>query len=200
MIEFITVVDRTRKRIGLKSRADVHRDGDWHETFHCWMIDPTHLYLQLRSETKQDFPGLFDITAAGHLAAGETVRDGVREIQEELGIELSLEQLHPLGVFEDVIETGAFLDREFAHTYVYPYAGEAFKLDVDEVADVGKVGFEAFVALLDGSREQIEATSVVTGKTLRVTKETLVPHPDTYWNQVVEGVRTFWEKAEGHDD
>lgn len=200
MIEFITVVDRTRKKIGLKPRDDVHRDGDWHETFHCWMVDRTHLYLQLRSDTKREFSGLFDITAAGHLAAGETVRDGVREIQEELGIELSLDQLTALGVFEDVIETKAFLDREFAHTYVYPYAGETFTLDADEVADVSKVDFETFVALLEGSRDQIDATSVVTGKTLQVTKEKLVPHPETYWNQVVEGVRTFWEKEEGYDD
>lgn len=199
MIEFITVVDRTRKKIGLKPRSDVHRDGDWHETFHCWMVDLTHLYLQLRSDTKEDFPGLFDITAAGHLAAGETVRDGVREIQEELGIELSLDQLTAIGVLEDVIETEAFLDREFAHTYVYAYDGETFTLDTAEVADVSKVDLEAFVALLEGSRKQIEATSVVTGKTLRVTKEKLVPHQETYWNQVIEGVRTFWEKAEDHD-
>lgn len=200
MIEFITVVDRSRKKLGLKPRDDVHRDGDWHETFHCWLADPTHLYLQLRSDAKQDFPGLFDITAAGHLAAGETVRDGVREIQEELGIDLSLEQLDPLGVFEDVIETETFLDREFAHTYIYPYKGETLTLDADEVADVSKVDFETFAALLAGAREQIEATSVVTGETLQMTKEKLVPHPETYWNEVIAGVRTFWGKAENHDD
>lgn len=199
-MEFITIVDHRRKKIGLKSRSDVHRDGDWHETFHCWLVDSTHLYMQLRSDTKQEFPQLFDITAAGHLAAGETVRDGVREIQEELGIELSLEQLRPLGVFEDVMETETFLDREFAHTYIYPYKGEAFTLAADEVKDVGQIDFEAFAALLVGSSEQVEATSVITGKTLQVTKQGLVPHPASYWKQVIEGVRTFQNQAGGHDD
>lgn len=197
MIEFITIVDHRRKKIGLKSRADVHRDGDWHETFHCWMTDHDHLLLQLRSDTKADFPGLFDITAAGHLAAGETVRDGVREIQEELGLELTLDQLTPLGVFEDVIETDAFLDREFAHTYVYAYDGEAFMLDETEVADVVSVDMLALHALIDETRAEVETTSVISGETRSVTKQHLVPHPMSYWKQVLAGVKAAQE--ERHD-
>lgn len=197
MIEFITIVDHRRKKIGLKSRADVHRDGDWHETFHCWMTDRDRLLLQLRSDTKADFPALFDITAAGHLAAGETVRDGVREIQEELGLELTLDQLTPLGVFEDIIETDTFLDREFAHTYVYAYAGEAFTLDETEVADVVSVDMLALHALIDETRAEVETTSVISGETRSVTKQHLVPHPMSYWKQVLAGVKAAQE--ERHD-
>ncbi|MCT4777996.1 MULTISPECIES: NUDIX hydrolase [Exiguobacterium] len=197
MIEFITIVDHRRKKIGLKSRADVHRDGDWHETFHCWMTDRDRLLLQLRSDTKADFPALFDITAAGHLSAGETVRDGVREIQEELGLELTLDQLTPLGVFEDIIETDTFLDREFAHTYVYAYDGEAFMLDETEVADVVSVEITALHALIDETRAEVETTSVISGETRSVTKQHLVPHPMSYWKQVLAGVKAAQE--ERHD-
>lgn len=197
MIEFITIVDHRRKKIGLKSRADVHRDGDWHETFHCWMTDRDRLLLQLRSDTKADFPALFDITAAGHLSAGETVRDGVREIQEELGLELTLDQLTPLGVFEDIIETDTFLDREFAHTYVYAYDGEAFMLDETEVADVVSVDMLALHALIDETRAEVETTSVISGETRSVTKQHLVPHPMSYWKQVLAGVKAAQE--ERHD-
>ncbi|WP_404353863.1 NUDIX domain-containing protein [Exiguobacterium aurantiacum] len=197
MIEFITIVDHRRKKIGLKSRADVHRDGDWHETFHCWMMDHDRLLLQLRSDTKADFPALFDITAAGHLTAGETVRDGVREIQEELGLELTLDQLTPLGVFEDVIETDTFLDREFAHTYVYAYDGEAFMLDETEVADVVSVEITALHALIDETRAEVETTSAISGNTRVVTKRDLVPHPTNYWEQVLAGVKAAQE--ERHD-
>ena len=197
MIEFITIVDHRRKKIGLKSRADVHRDGDWHETFHCWMMDYDRLLLQLRSDTKADFPALFDITGAGHLTAGETVRDGVREIQEELGLELTFDQLTPLGVFEDVIETDTFLDREFAHTYVYAYDGEAFTLDEAEVADVVSVEITALHALIDGTQSEMETTSVISGETRVVTKRDLVPHPTNYWEQVLAVVKTAQE--ERHD-
>lgn len=200
-MEFITVVDHRRKKIGLKSRADVHRDGDWHETFHCWMMDRERILLQLRSAIKSDFPDLFDITAAGHLAAGETIRDGVREIQEELGLELTLDQLTPLGVFEDVIETRTFLDREFAHTYVYAYAGETFTLDEMEVADVVTVDFATFRSLLAGTHSELESTSIISGETRIMTKQDLVPHPASYWEQVLTGLEelTLSDLDETHD-
>ena len=188
MIEFLTVVDELRKKIGLKQRADVHRDGDWHETFHCWIIEGDQLFLQLRSATKQDFPSRFDITAAGHLEAGETVRDGVREIHEELGLELTLDQLTALGVYEDVIETESFLDREFAHTYVYAYAGEPFTLESDEVADIVTVHRERFFSLVAGEVASLDASSLVSEARYTLTKQQLVPHPDRYFQQVRIGI------------
>lgn len=91
--ERIRVFDADRNPIGIASREEVHRIGYWHEVFHCWIISDeagvSYIYLQLRSEKKKDYPGLFDITAAGHLLANETIRDGVREIKEEIGISLT---------------------------------------------------------------------------------------------------------------
>ncbi|WNQ12825.1 NUDIX domain-containing protein [Paenibacillus aurantius] len=46
------------------------------------------LLLQRRHPGKDTYPGLFDITAAGHLEAGENVSDGIRELKEELGTDL----------------------------------------------------------------------------------------------------------------
>lgn len=197
MKEHLTIFDENHRKIGEKERNQVHVDGDWHETFHCWMMDHDRLLLQLRSDTKADFPALFDITAAGHLTAGETVRDGVREIQEELGLELTFDQLTPLGVFEDVIETDTFLDREFAHTYVYAYDGEAFTLDEAEVADVVSVEITALHELIGGTQSEVETTSAISGNTRVVTKRDLVPHPTNYWEQVLAGVKAAQE--ERHD-
>ena len=79
MVELIQVVDRYGNKLNVKDREDVHRDGDWHETFQCWFVErineEVYIHLQLRSNTKKDFPSLYDITAAGHLLSGETPED-----------------------------------------------------------------------------------------------------------------------------
>lgn len=99
--EILTIFDEAGSRTGTAPREEVHRLGHWHETFHCWFISKDQeipcIYLQLRSEQKHDYAGLLDITAAGHLLANETVEDGIREVQEELGLEISFEELIPLG-------------------------------------------------------------------------------------------------------
>ena len=71
--EWLNTFNDRHVKIGVESRTNVHAQGLWHETFHCWFvklvdIEP-HLYFQQRSEVKKDFPCLFDITAAGHLLA-----------------------------------------------------------------------------------------------------------------------------------
>lgn len=88
-LELLKIFGDDRNQIGVASRKDVHRLGYWHEAFHCWFVSNEkgidYIYLQLRSNSKKDYPNLLDITAAGHLLANETVRDGVREIKEEIG-------------------------------------------------------------------------------------------------------------------
>lgn len=71
-------------------RPQVHREGLWHKSAHIWVID-THgrILLQRRALDKDTHPGLWDISAAGHLSAGEQSLDAaVREIREELGLDI----------------------------------------------------------------------------------------------------------------
>ena len=100
--EILTTFDEHGNITGSAPRDEVHRLGLWHETFHCWFVgmDPGErtLYLQLRSQQKRDYAGLLDITAAGHLMANESVEDGIREVQEELGLKLAFDELKPLGI------------------------------------------------------------------------------------------------------
>ena len=39
MTEWLTIFDSERNTLGKKLRDEVHRDGDWHETFHCWFVE-----------------------------------------------------------------------------------------------------------------------------------------------------------------
>lgn len=188
MKEYLTVFDVNHQKIGEKERNHVHRDGDWHETFHCWFWKGHLVYLQRRSFEKQDFPGKYDITVAGHIASNEKVADGVREIEEELGLRLTFEQVTALGVFEDIIEMDGFVDREFAHTYCYAYQDEAIHFDDREVMDVVAINRSELMALTEGRLPTIQVHSLMTLQPVQIDQTDLVPHRLSYWRNVFESL------------
>lgn len=199
--EQLKIFDEKRNEIGIASREDVHRLGYWHETFHCWFIskeeEKNYLYLQLRSKTKKDYPNLLDITAAGHLLADETVEDGVREIKEEVGIDLTFQDLIPLGIIDYCVIQGDFIDKEFAHTFLYKSEKnfDDFILQ-DEVAGIVKVDFNEFVELWIGERQFITITGFEVSREGNkiyfeelVGKEKFVPHQNKFYTTVLEKMK-----------
>ncbi|MDX8046459.1 NUDIX domain-containing protein [Gracilibacillus sp. S3-1-1] len=160
MEELLTIFNEKRCKIGVASREDVHIKGYWHETFQCWFIDKEngldYIYLQKRCEDKKDFPNLFDITAAGHLLSTETAKDGIREIKEELGIDVKFHELRSIGVMNDIIETPDIIDKEWANVYVYNVKDtDKFLLQQEEVAGIVKVKLEDFVDLCFSKKQSI---------------------------------------------
>lgn len=199
--EWLKIVDENRNEIGIALRNDVHRFGYWHETFHCWFIrkleDTVYLYLQLRSPNKRDYPNLLDITVAGHLTADEEIHDGVREIEEEIGIHVSYEDLEKLTTIKYSIEKGDLIDREFAHVYLYynPYPLEKFTVQPEEVSGIVMVRFEEFIDLWLGNRNSVEIRGFQMNEmgereTLeaKVGKEKFVPHPPSFYEQVIKNI------------
>lgn len=201
-IEQLKIFDENRNHIGVATREDIHRLGFWHETFHCWFISKEegtdYLYLQLRSQTKKDYPNLLDITAAGHLLANETVEDGIREIKEEIGIDLSFKELIPLGIIPYCAQMKDFIDKEFAHTYLYKskISFDDFTLQVEEVAGMVKVEFNHFVELWNGVRDTIKITgfeiTIEGNKKLiyeNVGRDKFVPHELEFYKSVIEKMK-----------
>jgi isopentenyl-diphosphate Delta-isomerase len=86
--EISDVVDSNDEVVGQASRAEIHRRGLRHRSAHILVYNPKgQLYLQQRAFWKDCSPGLWDTSAAGHLASGEGYLVGAaRELQEELGI------------------------------------------------------------------------------------------------------------------
>lgn len=90
--ELLEVHDAAGNATGVaKTRAAVHRDGDWHLAFFCWIVrqgagGALEVVLQKRAADKDVWPGRFDASAAGHVRFGESAVEAAREIDEELGI------------------------------------------------------------------------------------------------------------------
>lgn len=99
-------VDEQDQVIGQATRAEIH-EKDWlHRAVHIFVFNKRKdLLLQLRSRLKDKHPGVWDSSAAGHLAAGESYAAGAtRELQEELGI--SQESLVEVGKIPPCAATG----------------------------------------------------------------------------------------------
>ena len=110
------------------SREIAHRDGILHRTSHVWILrekaGKKQVLLQKRSKQKDSYPGLYDTSSAGHIPAGEEpLPSALRELEEELGIRASVDQLTYAGNFRiEYVETfhdRTFHDNEFTHVYVY---------------------------------------------------------------------------------
>ena len=121
--EIIDIYDCNMNHLGTAPRSQAHKEGLWHKAFHCWIVkrasDGNHrVLLQLRSKNKDSHPSLLDISAAGHLQAGETPKDGIREIEEELGLKVDFDKLTKLFTINHVGEHRNYINREFNPTYL----------------------------------------------------------------------------------
>ena len=200
--EWISVFDENRNKIGVASRKEVHQKGFWHETFQCWFVDQNDIYFQIRSNDKKDYPSLLDITAAGHILADETIEDGVREIEEELGIAITYDDLQAAGIIEDSIVTDAIIDREFAHVFVYEARSPlSFKLQREEVAGMVRADFTDFYHFCLGKTNELKVSGFIvnaSGKEAVIekyaTKQDFVPHPPSYWLKVATAIEDILRK------
>ncbi|AVF26700.1 isopentenyl-diphosphate delta-isomerase [Paenibacillus larvae subsp. larvae] len=166
-LENLSIYDDRGNHLGVASRSKVHSKGYWHETFHCWFISreggKDYIHFQIRSGQKKDYPNLLDISAAGHILSSESVADGIREVQEELGIKVSFKELIPLGVIKDEIIQGDFIDRELGNVFLYiskEELEERYKFQVEEVTGVIKIEFNSFYDLWIGRNDKIEASGI----------------------------------------
>jgi isopentenyldiphosphate isomerase len=197
--EVLAVFDENHQKISEQSRAVIHTQGLWHETFHCWIVRIENgvpfLYFQQRSNTKKDFPSLFDITAAGHLLAHETVKDGIREVEEELGLILSMNELQSIGIIKDTILHGEFIDNEFAHTFIYCPVIENifFQLQEEEVSGIFSSPLSEVVLLYDKKVDHISLQCHTSNNKdvaeINVTLNDFVPHGIGYMKEVLYSIQ-----------
>lgn len=133
-MEIFDIVDENGIPTGdTVERKEAHREGICHRTAHIWVIrengvtNGTKTYdilLQKRSANKDSFPGRYDTSSAGHITAGdEPITSALRELQEELGIVATQEDLTFAGTFrvryEKEFHGQLFKDNEIAFVYVY---------------------------------------------------------------------------------
>lgn len=123
MDEYIDIVSETGEPTGtIALKSEAHKNGWWHNTIHVWLYTKTgKILLQQRSHKKNIFPLLWDVSAAGHIDAGESfLNAAIRETHEELGLILNPEDLTKIGVHKhaSTYANGTIMDYEFHQVFI----------------------------------------------------------------------------------
>jgi isopentenyldiphosphate isomerase len=157
--EILDVFDERGRHVGTKRRGDVHRDGDWHLAFHLWVVSPAGVLLQRRARDKSSWPGYLDASAAGHLLAGESIRDGLREADEELGAAYAFDDLAHLGVHRVAdAERSGTVNRELQHVFAVrddralTAWADFDRVELDGLVLIGHEGFATLAAAVNDER------------------------------------------------
>jgi isopentenyl-diphosphate delta-isomerase type 1 len=129
--EILDVVDENDNVIAQKTRGKIHAEGLMHRAVHILVFNSQgELFLQKRSMSKDEQPGKWDSSAAGHVDSGEAYLDCARrEITEELGILVE----RP---FDQLFKLPASLLTGNEHCMVYRYChDDPMVLNPEEIDD-----------------------------------------------------------------
>ena len=162
-MENLDIYDEYMNKIGTKNRDEVHENGLWHKTIHCWMYDEEdNVYFQIRADS-----GKLYTTASGHVLAGETVRDAFkREIKEEIGVDTDVSNAIALEVIfwrqDKVKNEKPWHDRAFAHIYMnkLPLNFTDFHFQPEEVSGVVRVNAHDCMDLLMNKKTSVNAMKI----------------------------------------
>ena len=196
MDELVDILDESgRPTEEILAKSEAHRLGLWHRCFHCWICGSDaagpYLLLQRRAATKDTWPGYLDITAAGHLSAGEETLDGLREIEEELGLQVNPEKLVPLGTIRIEQQLPAGCDREFHEVFLLHdnTPPEKLRLQKEEVESVYRLDLDNVAALYEAGTAPAREYTQGRASATRIHLTEFVPKNEDYLAQIASAAR-----------
>jgi isopentenyl-diphosphate delta-isomerase type 1 len=161
-IEYLDILNDKGEKTGESvPYTDVHTKGLIHRAVHMWIMNSKReLLLQRRSPNKGSYPNHWDISAAGHVSAGQSsVEAAQREMEEELGLELPNSAFRYLFSVEQhiVINNGTYINNEFNDVYLVLLDKniEEMKIQKEEVAELKWITVDNLKKLLIDKKEPI---------------------------------------------
>ncbi len=179
MDELVDILDSEGNytdKTALKSEA--HKNGWFHPTVHIWFFTlDGRVLIQQRTKNKDTHPLLWDVSVAGHVGAGEHIEDAaVREVLEEIGLDIEKECLQKIGVFKAEHEhSETLVDNEFHQVFLCQLKVplKTLKKQKSEVADL------TLVPLLRFSEETWGLANL----------RNYVPHGAEYYKTIIKAIK-----------
>ena len=208
-VEYFDIFDENMKHIGVAPRSEAHREGYYHIAFQCWIVRREEakrfVLLQKRSESKDTFPNLYDTSSAGHLNAGESIEDGVRELKEEVGLTVDFSELTSIGIIKQQKDEKSYRDYQFAYLYIYESNKPILDYEVqqEEITALVEMQIEDFGAIIYGQKLNAIASGFYLDsegqkhcKEFTIGYNDLVAHGDEYYQMVYKGIEEYFAKGE----
>lgn len=179
MDELIDILNAEGKPSGKTCmKTFAHKNGTLHASVHIWIFDDKqNILIQQRASNKDVFPNLWDISVAGHISAGEQpLTSAIREIEEEIGITVSENQLLFIDTFRKKIKhSEKLIDNELHYVYVcnLNFKLEDLKIQKEEVALVKAIPINTLIKCIENNSLNF------------------VPHGEKYFKLVFEAVKKF---------
>ncbi|MCM2339503.1 MAG: NUDIX domain-containing protein [Burkholderiales bacterium] len=120
-MEYIDICDSDGNLLGkIESKEEVHKNGYWHKAAHVWILNSKkELLIQKRSPLKDNHPNEWDISAAGHVSAGEDlITTAVRETEEEIGLKFKKDDFIQIGIVKQTSEREGYINKEINPIYI----------------------------------------------------------------------------------
>jgi len=151
-MEYLDVVDEENNLTGKTEERDViHEKGLWHREISVWIMNQNReLLLQKRAATKKQGANNWSI-CAGHVDMGEEPRKtAVREIKEELGIEVKENELEYLLTEKNSVVLHNSYNNIFSYKYLLKTNASLkdYKINLDELSELKYISFNELEQLI----------------------------------------------------
>lgn len=174
-MELIDVLDENGMFTGeVLTREEIHKRGLWHRSIVVAIVnEKNEILLQQRSEEKKTNAGMWDISVAGHISAGQdSLSAAAREINEEvsvlLGYRTEIKDFRYMYCFRKEQKFKEdYIERQFYDFFILRTSGvddKTLDFQVEEVQAVKFVNLNELQKMIDEHKlvERPEVYNVLT--------------------------------------
>lgn len=154
-MEYLDVVDEDNNLTGkVEERNKIHEKNLWHREVAVWIMNEKgEILLQKRSANKLQGPNKWAI-CAGHIDRGEEVESAiVREMEEEIGIKVTIDELEFLCTYKKQNE------QNYNFQYIYflktNFKIEDYTIREEEVSKIKYISIEELEAIVRNEDETV---------------------------------------------
>jgi len=153
-MEYIDIIDEEGNKLGIKkTKKEVHDQGLWHRSAHVWVVNSKgDVLIQKRSPLMDNHPNEWDISAAGHVSAGEDdITSALREVEEEIGLKLEPENLILIGTVKQLSKREGYINNEINPVYVVKMDLDPNKIirQEEEVSEVKFIPYKELQGIIE---------------------------------------------------